>query len=483
MRPFGGDICVDWRGPATSVPLHERALEELYTLGAEGKIIMLSAPRAGHGKTHLVGRVAEKLTGKALLADLPWQSEEGLNWMETGRGILADLASGDGKPQALQQLAAGVNTTLLRRLIQTGRIPSTDPAQALRVLSEDPMDIFAESGNARIIGDWFKRHASQLRGQLAEISNVEGADEVEALLKGLFEYIEQPTADALEGLVSQLESDPEGQLIRLLKLATAWRPVVLVADHMDALYRDLEAGIAITRLALALTAVPGVHVVLSMNQDLWDATFGKQLPSALEDRINSRHVSLSGLSAEEASSLVSLRLEESGAGEDDRRRFLKFLNLEPYVTSKPYGSVSARGLLRHASEMWKNWLRVKDLPEVASGKVSEMGVTGETAAPLESEPLPMMPEEPEEDLSELAKKLAEDVGGKVVDVANYQGTADIPPVALVPPASLDDADDPDIRPSPPSAEALGANYHKLRQMLAKLSLPGSPENGASVPTS
>ena len=56
--------------------------------------------------------------------------------------------------------------------------------------------------------------------------------------------------------------------------------LVLVADHMDGLYRDPAAGVAVARMTLALTSMPGVYVVLSVNQDLWETTFGRQLPSA-----------------------------------------------------------------------------------------------------------------------------------------------------------------------------------------------------------
>jgi len=487
LRPFGDDIRATWRGTAVSAPLHECALEELYTLGVEGRIVMLSAPRAGHGKTHLIGRVAEKLTGEATMIALPWQSEEGLTWLQTGRGLLQDLAGGTARPAELQRLGAGVNTTLLRRLIQTGRIPSTDPAQALKVLSEDPMDIFSETGNAKVIGDWFRRHADQLRGQLAEISNVEGSEEVEACLKGLFDYMDTPTPAVLNSLISDLESDAAGQVTRLLKLAASWRPVVLVADHMDALYRDVDAGIAIARMALELTEIPGVHVVLSMNQDLWDTTFGRQLPSALEDRLSACHVSLSGLLLEDAEALISLRLREAGVNDAHQTSFLKFLDLEPYMVSRPYGSVSARALLRHAAVVWRSWVQVQDRPQPGSIPQGLDNDDSDQTGGDEPEPLPMMPDDSEEDLSELAKSLAADAGGKVVDIANNPGTVEIPKVDLVPspppfPGAGHHSDNgtgtsggpvAEFKPAPPATGGgLGANYHKLRQMLAKLKVTG-----------
>src|SRR4029078_3951500 len=96
------------------------------------------------------------------------------SWATCGPGVLHDLATGGMiGATSLQTVCAGVLATLLRRLIQTGRIPSTDPVQALRVLAQDPMALFREGGNARVIGDWMRRHFDQLRTPLAAISNLD----------------------------------------------------------------------------------------------------------------------------------------------------------------------------------------------------------------------------------------------------------------------------------------------------------------------
>src|SRR5262245_13621047 len=88
LQPFGLDICSSWRDAReeASTPLNDRALEELHVLQTEGRIVLLSAPRAGHGKTHLIGRVAHKLAGEAAVATLPWQSADDVSWRACGRG-------------------------------------------------------------------------------------------------------------------------------------------------------------------------------------------------------------------------------------------------------------------------------------------------------------------------------------------------------------------------------------------------------------
>jgi hypothetical protein len=337
--------------------------------------------------------------------------------------VLHDLATGGVRgTTSLQTVCAGVLATLLRRLIQTGRIPSTDPAQALRVLAQDPMELFYEGGNARVIGDWFRRHFDQLRRPVAEISNVEGPAAVEDWLKGFFDYVDDPSPARLSELQARMVDDSAAEVARFLRLLTMWRPLVLVADHMDGLYRDPASGVAVARMTLALVSLPGVHVVLSVNQDLWETTFGRQLPSALEDRLKARNVTMRGLTAKDEQDLVVLRLGEAGLGADDVSSFLRFIDLERYFLGRPIGSVSARGLLRHASQLWRHWLLMDDSTSGGAGdfEPSQMPAEGFLMEPAPI-PVPQVsatpPSAETEDTGMLAANLAADAGGRVVSLS------------------------------------------------------------------
>jgi hypothetical protein len=482
IQPFGHDVCAYWRDAVhdSEVPMNEGALQSLRVLESEGRVTLLNAPRAGHGKTHLLGRVARRLEEDAIVAGLPWTSLEGLSWTASGRGILQDLSKAGKRPTQLQRVCGGVLATLLRRLIQTGRIPSTDPVQALRVLSQDPMDLFLESRTASVIGSWFRRHFEQLVKPLAECAGPEGSDAMEGWLRGMFHYLENPSATAVAALEARLEKDGATEITRLVRLITAWKPLVLVADHMDGLYRDPEAGVAIARIALAFVSMPGVHVVLSMNQDLWETTFGGQLPSALEDRLNSFSVPLRGPTPQEAHSLITMRLQDAGVEEAHAQGFLNFLDLDRFYYGRAVGSVSVRGLLRHTAQAWRHWLQAGaplithqapsapppipatspppvPVPAAASapGTVPSGGFlledTAAEATPTShtttATPPPTPPEEEafpsltfdedegdavdDEALKKLAEHLAQDSGGRVVDLSTGPGM--LPQAAETPP--------------------------------------------------
>jgi hypothetical protein len=437
LQPFGLDVCASWREAReeSSTSLNARALEELEVLRTEGRIILLSAPRAGHGKTHLVGRVARRLATEAVVATLPWQSAEDVTWQGCGRGVLHDLSGAESAP-SLQTVCAGVMATLLRRLIQTGRIPSTDPVQALRVLSQDPMELFSEGGKARVIGEWFRRHFDPLRHPLAEISNADAPAFVEDWLRGFFDYVDDPSPAHLAALEGRVMQDSAHQVPRLLRLMSTWRPVVLVADHMDGLYRDPASGVAAARMTLALASMPGVHVVMSVNQDLWETTFGRQLPSALEDRLNAHNITLKGLNSSEARDLVTLRLHDLGVGLDDATDFLRFVDVDRFFLGRPIGSVSARGLLRHASQMWRIWVQMADAASTAGSSTESPEVEPEGFL-MDSEPVPAAPalnandQAEMEDVEKLAAHLAAEAGGKVVTLS---GPVALPASSVAPPA-------------------------------------------------
>jgi hypothetical protein len=470
IQPFGHDVCAHWRDAVhdSEVSMHEEALQSLRVLETEGRVTLLHAPRAGHGKSHLLGRVARCLQEEAVVAGLPWTSPEGLNWAASGRGMLQDLARASKHSTMLQHVSAGVLATMLRRMIQTGRIPSTDPVQAMRVLSQDPMDLFLEGKSASVIGSWFRRHFEQLAKPLAECAGPGDSDAMEGWLRGLFHYLENPSTAAVAALEARLEKDGSAEIMHLVSLITAWKPLVLLADHMDGMYRDREAGVAIARMALAFVSMPGVHVILSMNQDLWETTFGGQLPSALEDRLSSYSVPLRGPTPQEAQSLIRMRLQDAGVEEQRAGSFLNFLDLDRFFYSRAVGSVSVRGLLRHAAQTWRHWLAAgaplaSPKPAPSQQRTASPGNIGlpfedqsVTAAPATSSPFPtargdnaaappfptVPPPKPLGDISEtgaeddealkkLAEHLAQDSGGRVVDLSTAPGS--LPPSGPSPP--------------------------------------------------
>lgn len=321
-------------------------------------LVLLTAPRAGYGKTHLLGRMTASGGTHWLILPLAFRMGDEVTRVNVARRGLEALEraeTGEEGWSMLREASAGVVATLLRQLIRSGKLPCANPEQALRVLSGPAKEIFSSGGQAHLIGEWLRKHVTQLRKPMAELASrttgVVTPSEAEIWLQAFI-------AQGLDGLgagvagLRQLATQSEEGCGIVMKLLGLWRPVVVLVDHLDGFYRNAEAGLQIATLLLDLAELDGHPVVLSLNQDVWQATFGHHLPSALEDRLTASRLLLRGLTEEEATELVKLRLNRAGVESALARSFEDFLDVPRYFMGRPLGSVSARVFLRHAAQQW-----------------------------------------------------------------------------------------------------------------------------------
>ena len=125
-------------------------------------------------------------------------------------------------------------------------------------------------------------------------------------------------------------------------------------DHLDVFYRDGQAGLKIAYFISELRRlIPRSLSVLSVNQDLWEATFRGQLPSALEDRVTGGFVHLPGLSLAQANELIRSRLAAAGEPDASAAVFGDRLRLAEFFAGHTGRPVSPRAVLRYAAEKWR----------------------------------------------------------------------------------------------------------------------------------
>ncbi len=371
LNPFTDDVCAGPFGveEQRSVPglnvdilgqLTATIDERQTSTGRAGgqPLLLLTAPRAGYGKTHLLGRLAAAANGQVVLVPLAFRLEDQIGISAVAVRGLESMARADATREGwtkLREACAGVCAVLVRRLIENGTLPCANPEQALRVLSGNPVEVFDEKGSARLIGEWVRRFESQLRRPMTE----QAMKRVPAIPAALESWVNAMLNHALDGGMSHVavlrvlaaDEANEGP-VTWLRLLGLWRPVVLLVDHLDAYYRNPEAGLRIASLLLDMSEMDGVHVVLSLNQDVWQATFGHHLPSAMEDRLTASQMLLRGIGESEAATLLGLRLRHSAISAEQAREFTAFLDVKRYFLGRPLGSVSARTFLRHAAKQW-----------------------------------------------------------------------------------------------------------------------------------
>lgn len=513
LNPFADDVCAGPFGVEEnrSVPgLNADILEQLTTSVDERQrsagraggqpLLLLTAPRAGYGKTHLLGRLAAAAGGQVVLVPLAFRLEDEIGIAAVAVRGLESMARAEIQREGwtkLREACAGVCAALVRRLIETDSLPCANKDQAMRVLSGDPVEVFDESGSARLIGDWVRRFEAQLRKPMTE----QAMKRVPAIPAALESWVGAMLNHALDGAMSEMavlrtlaaDESNEGP-VTWLRLLGLWRPVVLLVDHLDAYYRNPEAGLRIASLLLDMSEMDGVNVVLSLNQDVWQATFGHHLPSAMEDRLTASQMLLRGIGEKEAAMLLRLRLQNAGVHGDELRDFEGFMDVKRYFLGRPLGSVSARTFLRHAAKQWDFFHQTLSTPPVAAPPEPPK------TQPEDPGVLPLMTE------TVFANETAEDVvifdAGTTADVKRMaeglaepqpalpqQAEAPFVPVngTHLPPPSPPTAEPPQppAEPAEPAANEDGAKsqaqfspssasaFENLRAMLGKLRQPNA----------
>jgi len=383
-NPFSADVCSGPYGveetrsvPGLNLDVLERLTEAVdqrqRQSGQSGgsPLVLLTAPRAGYGKTHLLGRMTVGGIRNWLVVPLAFRMNDEVTRSNVALRGLEALERADAGPHGWSQLreaCGGVVNAIIRHLIESGKLPCANPQQAMQILAGPANEVFDSCGQARLIGDWLGKHLSPLRRPMAEwVAKTTGALTVEAAEP----WVDAMVGQAMEGqgvgvaALRQLVSHDEESGTIWLKMLQMWRPVVLLVDHLDGFYRNAEAGLKIAAQLLDLAELDGYHVVLSLNQDVWQATFGHHLPSALEDRLTASRLLLRGLTEHEAAEMVHLRLGEAGVESSQATQFTKFLDVHRYFMGRPLGSVSARAFLRHAAQQWTAFTHSVPSPEEA----------------------------------------------------------------------------------------------------------------------
>lgn len=362
-NPFLEDMCrTPWQVEHTVESLQADLLEEILdTLeGQRGApLMLLTAPRAGYGKTHLLGRIVKEVDKHAVIVPISFRSRDALSWATVSwRGIDSLLESELATPgwSRLREASAQVVMLLVRQLIEQGKLSCTNPSQALDVLKGSARAIFDRQGQARRIGEWLAAHREGLSHSLSAIAAQQLPQGVERLQDWMTALLRQALEGELAGVAEMQDlcsADPNASAPAWLSLLGLWKPVVILVDHLDGFYQNPDAGVKIATLMINLVDNHKMHVVLSLNQDIWQATFGDHLPGAIEDRLTANQVLLRGLNEKDATALLRLRLEGTGLRTMEKQDFEKFIHVQDYFHGRSVGSVSARTFLRHCARQWE----------------------------------------------------------------------------------------------------------------------------------
>jgi hypothetical protein len=324
----------------------ERAL--ISPVDAPGRGILLRAPRAGFGKSHLLAFLQQRLgTSHEFLPLSPLDASriDAAGAIEAAlRRLTRPLPAGGGLT-GLDLLSRRLFSLALQPLVSSGEVPCQDREVALSALRQRPVETFDFHHSQAVTAHWTKENFEVLGPRLAlELSRRTGSslNESSFWLASLFRFAiatpEHPgrTGMIIQSAVSEAGPDRYAALLGMLSLIGR---VVVVADDLEGMHADPAAAL---RFATFISAIrqeaPRVDLVVSVNDDIWESAFMPALSGGLQDRLGELEIRLEPLDEAAMASLLETRNPGRGAA------------LRGRLSIKP-GDLYARMVLRKAAEI------------------------------------------------------------------------------------------------------------------------------------
>ena len=319
-----------------------------------GRCILLRAPRAGHGKTHLLSRIQHHLGAShefiPLHASFGCQIDAATVIDDSLRRLLRPLPASGGLT-VLDLVARRLFSTALQPLVGSGEVPCQDREGALTALRTRPIETFDFHHPNAVTAHWARENFEVLGQRLSvELAQRSGlpAREVAFWVDALFRFAATPVENPVRLRVlaeaihagNPVDNVLMERLEALLGLLAQLMRVVLVADDLEGFSTDESAALRLAAFLGSLRqSVERLDVVLSLNQDIWQSAFLPRLSGGLADRLSEVVVELNPLTEDEMVALLESRVPGLGA------RVLSRVDRESAGTH-------ARGLIRAAGVAW-----------------------------------------------------------------------------------------------------------------------------------
>ncbi|MEK7952768.1 hypothetical protein [Luteolibacter soli] len=293
----------------------ERVLKS--PVDAPGRGILLRAPRAGFGKSHLLGYVQQRLGTTHEF--LPIHPLEGSRVDASGaieaalRRLTRPLPAGGGLT-SLDLQARRLFSMALQPLVTSGEVPCQDREAALTALRQRPVETFDFHHSQAVTAHWTKENFEVLGPRLAlELSRRTGTalNESSFWLASLFRFaVATPEHPGRTGMIIQSATSEAGveRFAALLAMLSLIGRVVIVADDLEGLHADRAAALRFASfLASVRQEAPRVDAIVSLNDDVWQSAFEPALSGGLQDRLGEVEVRLEPLDEQALISLLEAR--------------------------------------------------------------------------------------------------------------------------------------------------------------------------------
>ncbi len=355
-NPFGEDLFSLGTSTPSVAEIHRDELTECLigieqTLVAHrdkstvrGEVLSITAPSAGYGKSHLIGRVIDARQNSLIVLSLTCAQKP--SWPSLLAEVVDQLWI---NRRTLDRVAAHFLADIVTGAAQAMLKPGPEQEAIREEFSESILSPIERHATL----DWLNDHLDDLetvKPAHRALTNIPYGDLV-SWMHYFSAALRAKRGDA-SGFAQLDDESARRTLLQLLQICSVERPVLMVIDHMDACYGQAEAGLDIARISVDISEnVSNSVLILSLNYDLWRSIFASKVPSAFADRINNERLQLSALTPPEARALVSGRLEQLGIENALANKFAS--RVEAVCDWSRDLQLHPRKVLRQAAEFWR----------------------------------------------------------------------------------------------------------------------------------
>lgn len=322
-----------------------------------GRTFLITAPRAGYGKSHLIARLRENLGTIASILTLPFDPSRPVTWPVALSSVVRQLSQLQRDPHRDLSAMNEISRFFLSRLIldnlTSGALRPKDCPESPDAIRSDFVTLLSPSGGSKLL-NWTDRKAVDLAKQAGpEFSRHLGITSSElGFWTRIFTDFCLDESGSFEPLRGLSNGEARERLLQLLRIATAHRPILLFADGLDGFFDSATAGMEIAEIVTGIREhVARSVAMICLNEDVWQSTFENKLPSAWIDRFAGEATKLRNMTPEAAGDLILMRLKRTRISEANSRKFVKTLqeqNLWIDAETKLY----PRAVLRQARSLW-----------------------------------------------------------------------------------------------------------------------------------
>ena len=377
-----------------------RAFESLLTdrqgnRGGSGRTILIAAPRAGFGKSHLIGRVRAVTESLIAPVALPFDPARSVGW-ETMLVSIFNQYRSSRCPQhpgcsLFDETARFFQSQMVRMALERGAIDEKEIPETEIALRLQFREVFDPRASNRMV-PWLSKRSPEILDAVAGLLGRRWRLEFDDLVfwNRFFQDSTRPKTTAFEQLKEWNGAAARDRLTQFLRIAADCRPVAFIADHLDGFFGSDSAGMRIAEILTELRfAVPRSVTLLCLNEDVWKSIFEEKIPSAWIDRLTGEVAPLGEMNFEEAEALLRGRLRDTGWNDGEIEAWLD-RNRETCLAGEDDG-LYPREVLRLAAREWDREAAsaVRSAPPEPEKAPVDEGLAGpEIPEPAPQEPSP-----------------------------------------------------------------------------------------------